>query len=117
MTDMITLPGVQPDMIANNLDSFEPTHPGTLIKDELAARGLTQAKLAEQLGIHSSQLNEIIRCKRAVNTEMAMMLEAALQIPAHVWLGLQNDYNMQMAKNNKKFMMRLADIRRVAAML
>lgn len=26
--DMITLPGIDPDMIANNITPFEPTHPG-----------------------------------------------------------------------------------------
>lgn len=40
---------IVPDMIANNLTPFEPTHPGELIKDELEARNLTQAKLAESI--------------------------------------------------------------------
>ena len=46
MTDMITLPDVHADMIANNLTPFEPTHPGALIKDELESRDLTQKALA-----------------------------------------------------------------------
>ncbi|MDE7393054.1 MAG: HigA family addiction module antidote protein, partial [Muribaculaceae bacterium] len=91
---MITLPGVTPDMIANNLVPFEPTHPGELIKDELEARQLTQAKLAEQIGVKPSLLNEIIKGKRGVNTEMALLLEAALNVPADLLLNLQNDYNM-----------------------
>lgn len=117
MIDMITLADVDSNMIGNNLVPFEPTHPGQLIKDELKARKITQAKLAGQIGVQTSMLSEIIRGKRSVNTEMALMLEAALQIPAHIWLGLQNDYNMQVAKSDKTFMSRLADIRRVAAML
>ena len=60
---MITLQGVDPDMIANNLTPFEPTHPGELIRDELEANGLTQAKLAESIGVKPSLLNEIIRGK------------------------------------------------------
>lgn len=108
---------VNPNMIANNLLPFEPTHPGELIKDELEARHLSQAKLAEQIGVQPSLLNEIIKAKRGVNTEMALLLEAALEIPAHVWIGLQSDFNMQVAKSDKSFMARLADIRRVASML
>lgn len=46
---MITLPDIDPSMIANNLTPFEPTHPGELIRDELEERHLTQAKLAEQI--------------------------------------------------------------------
>ena len=70
---MITLQGVAPDMIANNLTPFEPTHPGELIRDELEANSLTQAKLAESIGVKPSMLNEIIKGKRGVNTEIALL--------------------------------------------
>ena len=115
--DMITLQGVAPDMIANNLTPFEPTHPGELIKDELEVNGLTQAKLAESIGVKPSLLNEIIRGKRGVNTEMALLIEAALNIPADLLLNLQSDYNMQVAKSDASFMKRLSSIRNIAAML
>lgn len=114
---MITLPNVRQDMIANNLTPFEPTHPGELIQDELEARGITQARLAAQIGVAPSLLNEIIKGKRAVNTEMALLLEAAMDIPASMWLNLQADYNMQVAKSDRTFMQRLAAIRKVAAVL
>jgi addiction module HigA family antidote len=117
MTDMITLPNVDSSMIANNLTPFEPTHPGQLIRDELEARKMTQAKLAEQIGVSPSLLNEVINGKRAVSTELALLLEAALGIAAHIWIDLQADYNMQAAKSDASLMKRLAGIRRVAAML
>ena len=115
--DMITLQGVSPDMVANNLTPFEPTHPGELIKDELEANSITQAKLAESIGIKPSLLNEIIKGKRGVNTEMALLIEAALNIPADLLLNLQNDYNMQVAKSDASFMKRLSSIRNIAAIL
>ena len=114
---MYTLPNVAPDMIANNLLPFEPTHPGELIMDELEARNMTQAKLAEDIGVSPSLLNEIIKGKRAVNTEMALMLEAAIDLPADMLLNMQSAYNMQMAKSNSSFMQRLALIRKIAAAL
>lgn len=114
---MITLPNIDPSMIANNLTPFEPTHPGSLIREELEERKLTQAKLAEQIGVSPSLLNEVINGKRPVNTELALLLEAALGIPAHIMLDLQADYNMQLAKSDTSFMSRLANIRRVAAIL
>ena len=114
---MITLQGVSPDMVANNLTPFEPTHPGELIKDELEANNITQAKLAESIGVNPSLLNEIIRGKRAVNTETALLIEAALNIPAELLLNLQSDYNMQVAKADASFMKRLSSIRNIAAML
>ena len=114
---MYTLPNVAPDMIANNLLPFEPTHPGELIMDELEARNMTQAKLAGNIGVSPSLLNEIIKGKRAVNTEMALMLEAAIDLPADMLLNMQSAYNMQMAKSNSSFMQRLALIRKIAAAL
>lgn len=111
MTDMITLPGVALDMIANNLTPFEPTHPGELIKDELEFRNLTQARLAELIGVSPSLINEIIKGKRGVNTEMALLIEAALDVPSDLLLNLQSAYNMQMAKSDVSFMKRLSSIR------
>lgn len=114
---MITLANIPTDMIANNLIPFEPTHPGELIRDELESLGMAQARLAEQIGVSPSLLNEVINGKRAVNTELALLLEASLGVPADVWLKLQADYNMQMAKADDSFMKRLAEIRRIAAVL
>ncbi len=104
-------------MIANNLTPFEPTHPGTLIREELEERKFTQVQLAKQIGVSPSLLNEVINGKRAVNTELALLLEAALGIAAHIWLDMQADYNMQLAKSDSSFMSRLANIRRIAAIL
>lgn len=114
---MISLLGKEPDMIANNLTPFEPTHPGELIKDELEAIRMTQAKLAESIGVSPSLVNEIIKGKRGVNTEMALLIEAALNIPADLLLKLQSDYNMQVAKSDVSLMKRLSAIRNIAAAL
>lgn len=114
---MIALPGVTPDMIANNLTHFEPTHPGELIKDELEASHLTQAKFAEGIGVKPSLLNEIIKGKRVVNTEMALLIEAALNVPADLVLNLQSDYNMQIARSDTFFMKLLSSIRNIVLML
>lgn len=104
-------------MIANNLTPFEPTHPGELIKDELEVRNLTQARLAESIGVKPSLINEIIKGKRAVNTEMALLIEAALNIPADLLLNLQSAYNMQVTQSDASFMQRLSAIRKIAAVL
>lgn len=114
---MITIANIDPAMIANNLTPFEPTHPGELIRDELEARNLSQAKLANQIGVSPSLLNEVINGKRAVNTELALLLEAALGIEAELFLKLQNAYNMQVAKSDTSFMNRIADIRKIATIL
>lgn len=114
---MITLKGVDPRMIANNLTPSEPIHPGEMIKDEIEYRGLSQRKLAEQMGISPTLLNEILNGKRSVSTEYALLFEATLGIDAEIWIRLQADYDMQKAKSNKSFLERLANIRKLAATL
>lgn len=117
MNNMITLENIDSAMIANNLKPFEPTHPGELIRDEIEIRNLSQSKLAGKIGVSPSLLNEVINGKRAVNTELALLLEAALGIEAELFLKLQSDYNMQVAKSDTSFMARLNNIRKIAAAL
>lgn len=114
---MITIKGVDPRMIANNLTPYTPIHPGEMIKDEIEYRGLSQRKLAAQMGISPTLLNEILNGKRAVSTQYALLFEAALDIDADIWLRQQARYDMQIAKSDKSFLERLAHIRKMAAML
>lgn len=114
---MISVKGVDPKMIANNIEPSEPIHPGELLKDEIEYRGISQKELAEQIGISYKILNDILNCRRSVSTNTALLFEAALDIPAHILTGMQMDYNLQLAKNDKSFMERLARIRKIAAVL
>ncbi|MDR2814312.1 MAG: HigA family addiction module antidote protein [Prevotellaceae bacterium] len=114
---MITLEGIAPRMIANNLEPSEPVHPGELLKEEIEYCGISQKKLAERMGMSYTVLNEVLNCKRAVTTEYALLFEAALGIEAGMWIRLQADYNMQIVKRNKSFAQRLANIRKIAAAL
>lgn len=114
---MITIKGIAPKMIANNLEPFEPTHPGEVLKEEIECRGITQKELSRQTGIPYTALNEVLNCKRAITTEYALLIEAALGIESGFWLRMQMDYNVQTAKRNKTFAQRLESIRRIAALL
>ena len=115
MNYMMTLEGVNPQMIANNVKPFQPTHPGEVLKDELDYRGISQRALARDLGMSYSVLNEVLNGKRALNTELAMMLEAALGVDAAPLLAMQNEYNMMMAERNESFMEKLKNVKRIAA--
>ena len=111
---MITLEGVNPQMIANNLKPFQPTHPGEVLKDELEYRGISQRRLAKEIGISYSAFNEMLNGKRSLSPELAMMMEAALGVDAAPLLGMQNEYDMLMAERDNSFMAKLKQIRRIA---
>ena len=102
---------------AGELESFRPYHPGELLKDELEYRHLSQKAVAKQLGLPYTAFNEILNGKRPVTTDFALYMEAALGVPAYMLVGMQADYNLQVAKKDKSVLDRLAQICKVAAVL
>lgn len=113
--NMLDLNSKYPDMVANNLDPYVPTHPGELLKEEIEYRKLSQKQLAADMGVAYTVLNDIVNGKRAVNTKFALLCEAALGIPAHILLGLQAEYDMQTAKRDKSFLEKLSSVRKIVA--
>lgn len=103
-------------MIANNVEPAVATHPGEIVKDEIDARGISQRKLAQTMGVSYSQLNEVLNGKRPINTELALLIEAALDLPATPLLSMQTRYNLLTAKRDKSFTSRLKSIRKIAAL-
>ncbi|MDR3195135.1 MAG: HigA family addiction module antidote protein [Tannerella sp.] len=94
-----------------------PVHPGEVLKDEIEYRGISQGKLAAQMGMSYKMLNHILNERRPITTQTAMLFEAALGVPADSLIRLQTDYNIQVASRDESFAERLANVRKVAAML
>jgi HTH-type transcriptional regulator/antitoxin HigA len=59
---------------------FKATHPGSILKDELDYRGISQKEFAQDIGMQKTMLNEIIKGKRAITAEIALSLEKSLEI-------------------------------------
>ena len=94
-----------------------PIHPGELIKEELDYRNVRQNKLAEQMGISYKVLNDILNCRRPLTTSTAMLFEAALGVNTRLLMRMQLDYNMQTTLQDKSFLKRLSEVRKIAALL
>lgn len=114
---MTKIDNINTKMIANNLTPYEPTHPGEVLKDEIEFRGISQKKLAKEMGVSYTVLNEILNAKRSLNTEYAMLIEAALDLDAEPLLKMQTSYNLQMAKKDNRFMEKIRRVRKIAAVL
>mgnify|MGYP004596117447 CR=1 FL=1 len=100
-----------------DLEPFEPTHPGELLGNELEARGLTQRKFADTIGISYSVLNKVIKGKRPITPELAFKIEAAMGTKAYIWVELQTQYNYWTTKKSKKLSVILEQIRKSVAVL
>ncbi len=104
------------EMTANNMMPAFPTHPGEVLKDEIEYRGISQRKLAEEMGIAYSALNEILNARRPVSEKTALLFEAALGVNAEPLLRMQMRYNIQSTKKDAAFMRRLSKVRKIAAL-
>ena len=74
----------------NQAVPFEATHVGEVIKDELAARNMKQSELSKLTGIQKSNLNDVIKGKRALTPEMALLID------------IQTQYDLYVAKQSER---------------
>ena len=67
-----------------------PPHPGEMLLEEfLKPLGLSQAALAERIGVTAQRVNEIVNGKRGVTPDTALRLERVFGMEAQFWLNLQ----------------------------
>lgn len=89
----------------------QATHPGVLIKDEIAAiPDMSQKSLAKELGVRPSFLNEVIKGKRPVTADLAVLLEKALGISADYWMRFQLQYEIDKARAKQKNIEKIRNI-------
>ena len=60
--------------------------------------GLPQAKLARDLGIPVQRVNTIIRGKRGVSAETAILLARYFKMSPEFWMNLQTAYDLYQAQ-------------------
>ena len=77
-------------------------HPGELLAETLEDLGMSQAELANRMGRPKQMINEIIKGKKSITPTTALELEDVLGIPSHIWLGLENEYQMVRAREKEK---------------
>ena len=81
-------------------DKLPPVHPGEiLMEDFLKEMGITQHKLAVSIGVPPRRINEIVHGKRAVTADTALRLGKYFGMSPQFWLGLQTQYDLDVAKD------------------
>jgi addiction module HigA family antidote len=74
------------------------THPGQILLQEfLEPMGLTQAQLARSLAIPLNRVNELVRGKRGVTAETALLLAGYFKNSAEFWMNLQTAHDLTQA--------------------
>ena len=78
-------------------------HPGRiLLREFLEPSGITQAKLARDLGISQNRLNELIRGKRGITAQTALLVSGFFGNSAEFWMQLQAAHDLTKARQEMR---------------
>ncbi|UWU50286.1 HigA family addiction module antitoxin [Limnospira platensis] len=77
-----------------------PVHPGEVLLEEfLKPMNLSQNQVALALRVPARRINEIIHGKRRITADTALRLAYYFNMSARFWMGLQMDYDLDVAED------------------
>ena len=81
--------------------ALHPVHPGEVLLEEfLNPLGLSQNKLAVNIGVPARRINEIVLEKRRISADTALRLGRFFGMSSEFWLGLQSQYDLDVAADS-----------------
>jgi len=79
----------------------KPLHPGIVLNQVyMNEMNLNQSQLAAKCKCSPRKINEIVNGKRAISSEFAIQLEKVLGTTAEMWVRMQADYDLWVARQN-----------------
>lgn len=78
-------------------------HPGEILQEEfLVPLEITAYRLSKDIGIPQTRISEIVKCNRRITADTALRLAKYFGNSAKFWLGLQDDFDIEEERNQKK---------------
>jgi len=85
-----------------SIKRIAPIHPGEILLEEfLKPMGISQNQIGRDLGVSPRRINEIIHGRRSITADTALRLSIYFGNSATFWLGLQMDYDLDIALDTK----------------
>jgi addiction module HigA family antidote len=84
--------------VAYPIDNLPPIHPGSFLRDELAALGLSARKFAEHIHVPHNAVTGIMNGERSVSAQMAIRFGQAFGTTPQYWMNLQTIYDLKRAR-------------------
>lgn len=82
-----------------SLKNPKPMHPGVVLSEVyMKEMNLNQSELARQIGCTHAKVNEIVNGKRGISPEFAISLEKILGTTAEMWVRMQAEYDLWVAR-------------------
>jgi addiction module HigA family antidote len=83
------------------MKKIPPIHPGEILQEEfMRPFGLSQNQLGKELNVSPRRINEIVHGRRSVTADTALRLARFFGNSASFWLGLQMDYDLDVAADD-----------------
>ena len=83
-------------MSENQENRLSNIHPGEILREEfLKPMGLSQNRLAREIGVPPRRINEIVLEKRSITADTAIRLAKYFGTSEGFWMGLQTDYDLE----------------------
>ena len=84
----------------SRLKKLPPIHPGEILSEEfLKPLRMSMNKLAEELHVPANRITQIVEGRRSITGETALRLARYFGPSAEFWLGMQKDYDLQLARD------------------
>jgi HTH-type transcriptional regulator/antitoxin HigA len=83
---------------------FDPDHavpPGETIADLLEEGEMTQAELAQRLGVSAKHVNQVVNGVASISAELALGLEKVFGVPADFWVARESIYRARLARRQE----------------
>jgi addiction module HigA family antidote len=81
-------------------EKLRPIHPGEVLLEEfLIPMDLSQNRLAMDIRVPARRINEIVHGKRRITADTALRLARYFGVSPQFWLGLQMDYDLDVAED------------------
>lgn len=77
------------------------SHPGRLLKRELAARNLSANRLALDIGVPSGRITDILNGRRSISADTAVRLGRYFGNRPQFWLDLQAQYDIAVVERDR----------------
>jgi antitoxin HigA-1 len=81
-------------------EKLAPIHPGEVLLEEfIKPMGLSQNRIAMDMRVPPRRINEIVQAKRRITPDTALRLALYFNMSPQFWLGLQMDYDLDVAED------------------
>jgi addiction module HigA family antidote len=85
------------------MEKLENVHPGEILLYEfLKPLDISAYRLSKDLSIPQTRISEIVKGRRRITADTALRLSKYFGNSAKFWLGLQDDFDIEEGKEQKK---------------